>query len=266
MTKKGKKEDNQPLSLEVNPDAIEPKDYFKILKGKTCEIELGGIEKALETIARHILTAKQIGQETFIRKLAFSGNVLLKEQILYQEGFKKFVLLDDIKHYIDNVKPANSVKIIELERYPRAIPLICMETVAKTQKKNLFDKYCVVFTDLSNAEWKTPKEKAVVTRNRDPIIFGFYLDEETGHKHDRFYYVTDWEDKMCHLTFDKMVNAMKIDHKIKNPVKEISTGEDYIQTLFDETLKETSKVKDEEKKDEKKDFWSYFPWLKSRKR
>jgi hypothetical protein len=243
--------------IEINENATEPNEYFKLLKSNTLKVDPKALEAALATIAEHILQAKKIGQKAFLRRLAFTGDVLLKEQILYQAGFKDYVLIEDIKRYIDKVKPANSVKIIELERYPRAIPWEAMQRIAKAQELKLFTDFCVVFTDFSDQDYKTPKDKEVVARNRDPIVFGFFKDDETGEKHHRFYMVADWEDETCDLTYPKLVDRMQ-SQGIKHPGKQISQDAAYIQGLIGQTLQETSK----ETGVKKKNFWSRFPWLK----
>lgn len=243
--------------LEINPEAKEPNEYFKLLKSSTLRVDEKALMASLDVIAEHILQAKKIGQVAFLRKLAFTGDVLLKEQILYQSGFKDFVLIDDIKKYIDKVKPVNSVKIIELERYPRAIPWEAMSNIAKAQDLGLFTDFCVIFTDFSDADYKTPEEKKMVARNRDPVVFGFFKDSDTGQKHDRFYLIADWEDETCDLTFSKLIDRMQSDG-IKNASKKIGQDAAYIQGLIGQTLKDTEK----EAKPKHKPFWSRFKWLK----
>lgn len=242
--------------IEINPDAKEPNEYFKLLKESALQVDVESLKSALYVIAEHILQAEKIGQKSFLRKLAFTGDTLWKEQILFQSGFKQFVMIEDIKKYIDNVKPKNSVKIIELERYPRAIPWEAMQKISKAQELNLFSDYCVVFTDFTDADYKTPEEKKMVARNRDPVVFGFFKDDETGQKHERFYMLADWEDDTCDLTFNKLVDRMAATG-IKNPSKAISQDAAYIQGLIGKTLQETATP---EKK--QKSFWGKFKWLK----
>lgn len=242
-------------TITINEDAKEAKDYFKILKASTSKIDEAEIQGALDQIAEHLIKAESIGQKSFRRRLAFTGDVLLKEQFLFHRGFKDFVLVEDIKKYIDKVKPANSVKIIELERYPRVIPWECMERIAKAQSFNVFSDFCVVFTDFSDNDYKTEEEKKLVARNRDPVVFGYFIDKQTGDKHDRFYLITDWEDEYCDLTFSKLIQEMSA-KGIKSPSKQIGQDALYIQGLIGKAMDDTTdKVK-------KKSFWSKFKWLK----
>lgn len=228
--------------IEVNEDALEPSEYFKILKGKLEGINEEELQRSLNYVADQILAAKRVGQKSFLRQLSFTGDALLKEQILLSRGIKDYVLRDDIKQFILNVNPKNSIKIIELERYPRAIPLEVLQKISEVQTLNLFDDYCIVFTDLTNEDYSTPEEKKFVARNRDPIVFGFFRDPQTGKSHDRFYFIADWEDEHCDLTFSKLIDKMS-KQGFKKPGNEISNDHNYLQNLIKSSLKETEEKK-----------------------
>ncbi len=242
--------------LEINPDAKEPNEYFKLVKGSLQDIDADALQASLSIIAEHILHAQKIGQTSFLRRLAFTGDVILKEQVLFANGIKSFVSGEDVKRYLDTIKPVNSVKVIELERYPRAIPLDCMIEIEKVQALGIFTDYFVLFTDFTDTVYKTPQEKALVERNRDPIVFGYFQDAETGHKHDRYYFITDWVDQYCDLTFPNLIARMECEG-IRRPKQFIGQGSDYIQTLVQRTLRDTMAPS------KKKSFWKkWWPWRK----
>lgn len=229
------------------PD-IEPEQYFKLLKGKLKKAEFEKIQKRLDAIGDQILKAKAIGQTAFLEQLSFTYDVLVKEQILFTKGYKKFVYKDDVKEFIDKVTPKNSIRIIELDRFPRAIPMDVMEKLADVKAANIFDDYLVVFTDLTgmkSEDYQSPKEKEFIKRNRDPIVFGFFRHEKTGLNHDRWYFIADWEDQYCDLTFDKMIDKMA-KQGIKTPAREIATDHEYIHELARSVVENLGK-KDEEK-------------------
>lgn len=58
-------------------------------------------------------------------------------------------------------------------------------------------------------------------REKDPILFGAFLDREKNAINERFYYIGDWVDDYCDLTLDKMVAEMKED-----------TGKDIVNNMF----------------------------------
>ncbi len=142
-----------------------------------------------------------------------------------------------MKHLLDKTK---HIKIIELERYPRVIPLAQMDAIQKAKDLGIFDEFCVVFSDYTGEDYKTPEEKAAVARNRDPVVFGYFRHKVTAIKHDRFYFITDWEDEYCDLTFGKMIEKMSA-AGIKKPAHEIGTDAAYVQELVTMTLEDMSK-------------------------
>lgn len=217
-------------NVSVNEDAVEPNQYFKVLKGNLNKLDQKKLQEQLNLIGEQIVLAKVVNQKAFLRKLAFTYETIIKEQELLVHGIEKFVYKDDVKNLIDKVKPVNSIKIIELDRYPRAIPLDNLKKIKEIKEKNIFDNFCVVFTDFTKEDYTTPEEKKWVEKNKDPVVFGYFRHEKTGIMHDRFYLVTDWEDEYCDLTFSKMIDKMS-EVGTKNPEKTISQDTTYIREL-----------------------------------
>lgn len=224
------------LDVEINEGAVEPKDYFKILKKSKKKTTEENLQKQLNILAENIILAKQAGQKNYIERLSFTYDVILKEQNLLKHKIDTFVYKDDIKNFLDKVTPKNSIKIIELERYPRSIPLDILKKIKTYKDLNLFDEYAIVFTDFTENSHTTKKEKEFLDRNRDPVIFGFFKHNETGLFHERFYYIDDWEDEYCDLSFTKMIEKMS-QVGIKEPDHKISYDSDYLNEIVQSTLK-----------------------------
>jgi len=176
------------VEIEINDKSIEPKEYFTVLKGRINKSSKDKLRKQLDVLGEQIIMAKKIGQENFLNKLSFCYKTILKEQELLARGVEDFVYKDDIKSFIDKVEPKNSIKIIELSRYQRAIPIDNLKIIEETKKWNLFDDYCVVFTDFTDNNYQTEEERKLVERNRDPIVFGYFKEKQSGAHLDR-----DWE-------------------------------------------------------------------------
>ena len=257
-------------TITVNDKTIEPNEYFKILKDNIKGVDTDMLESHLTLIGQQLIKAKEIGQTSLVDRLAMTYDVICREQMILAAGFSKFVYQEDIMQFIDVTKV---VKIIDLERFPRAIPDECLSMIKKAKelhtlekeikkekqkqpdptnkkktiqveveteievKKPLFDKFCVVFTDLTNQDHTTEEEKKFVERNRDPIVFGYFKNKKSGLLHDRFYFITDWEDKYCDLTFGKMIAKMS-EAGIAHAEHAIDTDHTYIQELVRSTLKD----------------------------
>jgi len=200
---------------------MEPVEYFNQLKEKIKSIGSDELNAQLSVIEREIKNAHEIGQKNYLHRLAFTYKVIGREQTALSHGYNKFCLKDDIKKAITTIKPENSVKIIELERYPRPIPADVQEKVRYVKEHNLFDDYFVVFTDFTENDHASKADKETIDRNRDPVIFGYYKMDEGGFRSDRCYYVADWIDEYCELDFAALVQAIS---KVNpNPVGYIET-------------------------------------------
>lgn len=219
---------------------LEPTQYFEKLKEKLSKVQLADLESQLSAISEQIVTAKELGQKNMLHKLSFVYKTILRERVLLQQGISQYVYKEDIVKYIESVKPKNSVKIIELERFPRVIP----ETNAKEilAAKEFFDEVCIVFTDFTDDNHQSETDKQVIARNKDPIAFGYFINEKASLRHDRFYFITDWEDEYCDLTLTKLVEELgKLG--VKNPVKDIPVPTpEHINSIVAESLEEAEQA------------------------
>lgn len=221
-------------------EEFEPTEYFEQLKTMLSEVQMSELESQVEALTEQIVSAKALGQKNMLHKLSFVYQTILREKVLLVNDIKNYVYKEDIVKYIESVKPKNSVKIIELERFPRVIP---EENAAKIlQYKDFFDEVCIVFTDFTDETYETEADKAVVQRNRDPIAFGYFKNTAANLRHDRFYFITDWEDEYCDLTLTKLVEELgKIG--VKKPLKEIKEDNSaQVNEIITEALKEAEQL------------------------
>lgn len=209
------------FKVEVDKAAMEPNEYFKVLKKTKKKIDITQLQSQLTAIADYIIKAKELGQTALLDRLSFTYDAIIREQTLLANGFDKFVYEEDITKFLKNT---SNIKLIELERYPRPIPNVNMKDIKKVKDLGVIEKFCVMFTDYSDADYKTPAETEKVKRNRDPIVFAYFRNDRTGIKHDRFYFITDWEDEECDLTFSALMKKMseagmeKVEHTISTDV------------------------------------------------
>lgn len=214
-----------------------PYQYFQFVKSKVNEINDEDLDKLYSISSELLEKYKKTGQVKAAKKLAFHIKSILKEKEIIDLGITKFVYRDDIENYIDNIAK-DVVKIIELKNYPREIPDELVETIEKT--KDIFDEMYVLFTDY------TGEVEKKVEKERDPILFGSFIDRTVDEMSQRMYYLGDWVDEYCDLTLDKLVSQTN-----KSIVKEISIPNDTnelinqlnkIQELNNEEFRMTSDV------------------------
>ena len=214
-----------------------PYQYFQFVKSKVNKMNDDNLNKLYSISSELLEKYKKTGQVKAAKKLAFHIKSILKEKEIIDLGITKFVYRDDIENYIDNIAK-DVVKIIELKNYPREIPDELVETIEKT--KDIFDEMYVLFTDY------TGEVEKKVEKERDPILFGSFIDRTVDEMSQRMYYLGDWVDEYCDLTLDKLVSQTN-----KSIVKEISIPNDTnelinqlnkIQELNNEEFRMTSDV------------------------
>lgn len=204
---------------EDDSDKIEPNVYFEQLKSNLSKTEEADLLSRLNVLKNALDNAKANGQDKLVQTIYFNMDCIIREIKALAIGVDSYVEIEALRTLIDKVKPRNSIKIIEIERYPRIIPDHVSARLQEVKSKNLFDKFCVVFTDYTENTYATEEEKKIQNRNKDPIIFGYFEDKKDLQKSDRFYFIADWVDEYCDLTFTKLVDLMA-EHK----VAEISVG------------------------------------------
>lgn len=204
-----------------NVNETTPTEYFNYLKSKINETSDRELIDFYEGCLALVEKYKVTGQKKVIRKLKFLTDCVTKEKMIVNIGINKFVYREDIEEYIDNIAN-DTVKIIELENYPREIPDNIVDIIAET--KDIFDQLYVVFTDYTGeVERQIEKER----RDKDPMLFGTFqkrINIEDNREefliNDRFYYLGDWVDEYCDLTLDKFLKVAGKDklHKTRTPL------------------------------------------------
>lgn len=234
--------ESRELTIDQLAEELSPTDYFVRVKGKRKNIteqELVDIyANCIELMEKCFVT----GQKEAIKKLYFHMEAIEKEMEVVRAGIDQYVLKDDVEEFVDKVS-SKVVKIIELESYERAIPDDIIEKMKEV--KPYFNQFFIVFTDYTGEMEKKVEKKR---RDKDPILFGTFHNEDYSSVLERFYYIGDWEDEYCDLTLDKMVNEFKSE-KGRSPVVAISTEtsmsemKDYILNVKNEHFPEEQKKK-----------------------
>lgn len=231
------------MTEKLKEEAIEPKEYFDHLKGSLKCLDTELMEKNRATITGLIRKYKISGQKRALEKLKFNLEVILKEEELLKRGYDKYVYKEDVEKYIRDVSN-NVVKIIELERFERDIPMEVIKR--KIEVEDIFDDFLVVFTDYAN------QHKGRIRIEKDPILFGVFKDDEILEFHNKLYFVDDWIDEYCDLTFDKMIKEMsEKGHDIENEISCKDLNEKFLE--IDNEIEEFIRKSEEEIKGKKEE-------------
>lgn len=157
---------------------------------------------------------EQTGQVALKEKL-FEKLVINKyESILYSKGMYKALSEELLVKLAKNSPKALSLDYIA--NFVRTIPLDVIKKKIEADKLEVFDNYVILHYDpegISYASTNKEKEKEV-RKAKDPILFGVISGS------DKLYYIDDWVDEYCDLTFDKCIEQLGKDVIEKSYIKE----------------------------------------------
>ena len=229
-------------SEDINSEKlISPYEYFAKLKDKVQTMD----SEKLSIVYNNALTLAEkfqaTGQKTGLKKLVFHIESIMKESQVIEQGITKFIYKDDIEDYIQNVSN-KQVVIVDIGHYEKNIPDDVVEKMMKV--KDLFNEFYVVCTDYNRQISKAVQKER---REKDPILFGVFLDRNKQAINERFYYIGDWVDDYCDLTLDKMVSEMErlkginIEHTMSLPQtqEELKKQMDSLKLIEEPTSKVT---------------------------
>jgi hypothetical protein len=199
-------------SVSINSNDIHPVLAFKYIKSKFGILEKLFLDRRLKKLEKAFYQAIENGQEALGNKILNNLARETRESILYAKGIKNFVEREDICRYKNKIKGGH-ISDTKLEEYTRVIP----RDVLKKKKavEMIFDGFVVYHYYEDAVEKKLEKKQKMSedekSKMRDPILFGYI--KET----DRLYFIADWEDEYCDLTFEEIVDVIGENKLTKYP-------------------------------------------------
>lgn len=172
------------------------KSKFGLLEGIKLKIRLARLEKAFNQ-------AVDNGQEALGEKFLREVTREARESMIAAKGITKFIERDDINKVKNKIRDGH-ISDTKFEYFIKVVPKDVLEKKKKTE--GIFDGYVIYHYYNPEVEKKiekklkmTPDEHA---KMKDPILFGWI--KETN----RLYFIADWEDEYCDLTFEELVDVV----------------------------------------------------------
>jgi hypothetical protein len=151
-----------------------------------------------------IIKAHQNGQAALEETLIKGQKRNIIESALAATGFNKFIGEDNvIKFYKECEK---GLRLDWIENFTRDIPDQVIEQKNKADALKIFDNYVVLHYDPNKKAYKLTHEE--IQKKKDPILFGVFQES------DRLYFIGDWIDENCNLTFDQLTDKLAENAKI----------------------------------------------------
>jgi len=182
---------------------ISPQLFFSYIKKKLGILERTRLQNRLHLIEKAFDKAVENGQNMLAEKILSNLCIEMRESKIYSKGITKYIERENLYRYKNRIKDGH-ISDTRLKDFTRHIP----KDVAKriNAVKDAFDDFVIFHywdeqaaNKVEKKEKMTEKEKSAM---RDPVVFG--IIKET----DKLYFVADWEDEYCDLTFKKIVDVI----------------------------------------------------------
>ena len=139
---------------------------------------------------------EKLGQTALKEKLFDELAIKRYESVLYACDFYKVLTEEKLIEFAKGCD--KDLHITYLENYIRNIPMDIADLKIKADELEVFDNYVILHYDPEGTSTSLTKEE-IEERRRDPILFGVI----SGSR--KLYYIGDWIDEYCDLTFDTLV-------------------------------------------------------------
>ncbi len=149
-----------------------------------------------------ISVAENNGQTALVEKIKAIRTALLLESQLISLDFIKVISEEQlIKFAYDCEK---GLRLDWLKNFTRNIPKDIIEKKVRADSLKLFDNYAILHFDPDNKSNSLTNSE--IEKKKDPILFGVFKESR------KLYYVADWKDELCNLTFDQLIDKIGKDN------------------------------------------------------
>ncbi len=175
---------------------ITVEEFFKSVKNSAEELVL--INERYENYEKAIAHLKASGQTALLENMSFNLDIYRAESQLFATGRTKVITEENVIEFAK--KASKELKLDWVKNYTRSIPGKVIDVKIKMDELNIFDNYVVLHFDPHGTGTKlTEQDKK---DKKDPILFGVIAGSQ------KLYYIGDWVDKYCDLTFEMMVETI----------------------------------------------------------
>ncbi len=175
---------------------ITVEEFFKSIKHSAEELVL--VNERYESYESAIKHLQQTGQQVIFERMCLDLEIYKAESQLYAINRRKLITEQNV---IDFAKKApRALELTWIKNFTRSIPKKVVDVKVRMDELGIFDNYTILhYNPYGTGSELTEKEKE---DQKDPILFGVILGSQ------KLYYVGDWIDEYCDLTFDKMVETL----------------------------------------------------------
>lgn len=199
------KENGEKKKFDVEPEKIYELsviDLFnevKIISGK--EREFYDRVDSFMSLLQKSISMRQIAQtETLISMLS----IHIYESVLAASGYNHYIEFNDLITL--QLKCGKTLDLDYIRNFVRVIPDEVAEKKIIADNLQVFDNYVILHYNPSGKAYKMTEEEKRI--KKDPILFGVIYGS------NKLYYIADWVDEYCDLTWDQVVEKLEKDRTL----------------------------------------------------
>jgi hypothetical protein len=201
-----------PGGTEVNiKQGVHPTLVFKLWKKKLGVIPNYKYSRRIKRVKALAQKYLKLGHyalsDKFLAKISYETRM----SEIYASGIKMFLpksLIDKYKYKIRNGHIADTL----FEKYTNPIPDNILILKKELEKRKVLDSFVIYHywneKLEEKKEKKQPRSDEEKLAMRDPILFGICKDIP-----DKLFFIADWDDDYCDLTFDEMIDKIPLKDK-----------------------------------------------------
>lgn len=179
-------------------EEMSPSKFFESIKNSAEELII--IKEKYENYEKTISYLERTGQIAMLERMNFELDIHRAEAQLLSSGFKKVITEKNIIDFAD--KSCRDIRLDWVKNFTRLIPEKVLIIKEELDEKHIFDNYLILhFDPYRDGNLKTLSE-IKKEEEKDPILFGVIAGS------NKLYYIADWVDEYCNLTFDKLVEKL----------------------------------------------------------
>lgn len=170
--------------------------FFKSVKNGVEELEM--VEHRLRGYTAAIEQAKANGQTALAEQLQAGVEGIRAETQLVALKTRKYLEEAQLVAFVKKAK--KGLRLDWVANFTRVIPEHVVAAKRAADDRNIFDNYVVLHFDPKKKAWA--ETAADLEKRKDPVLFGVIRGRR------RLYFVGDWVDEFCDLTFDQIADAL----------------------------------------------------------
>jgi hypothetical protein len=190
---------------------VTPRLMFKLWKAKLGPVGKVTYKRRLKKIEQLVAKYQKLGHNALAEQ--FRRRIVEATKLAEVAGAGIKFMID--REFVDSRRfmiRKGQISRTRLDEFTRVVPDKVLKKVQAMRKLGVFDDFLVyhywddeVAAKLQKLQKMSQKEQEAMADRKDPILFGV-----CNGVPEQLFFIADWDDEYCDLTFDELVKSLKV--------------------------------------------------------